>query len=64
MIGYVDKIGLVKSTYNVLSTANTVSDKINDLIRKSELSKKDLLNLKSLERRLVALAQPLHLFLL
>ena len=42
--------GIVKSTYDLLTTANTVSDKINDLIKKNELGKKDRLNFKALPR--------------
>lgn len=56
--------GIVKSTYGLLTTANTVSDKINDLIKKNELTKKDRLNFKALERRLHALQQPLSFILI
>jgi len=56
--------GIVKSTYDLLTTANTVSDKINDLIKKNELGKKDRLNFKALERRLHTLQQPLSFILI
>ena len=64
MIGYMGAFGIVKSTYDLLTTANTVSDKINDLIKKNELGKKDRLNFKALERRLHALQQPLSFILI
>ena len=47
--------GIVQSTYELLTTANTVCDRINDLIKRNELTKKDRLNFKALERRLLAM---------
>ena len=31
-------IGLMQKTYSILSTANSVSDKINELLKRSELN--------------------------
>ena len=56
--------GIVQSTYELLTTANTVCDRINDLIKRNELTKKDRLNFKALERRLLAMQQPLNFILI
>jgi hypothetical protein len=55
MLGYMGAFGIVQSTYELLTTANTVCDRINDLIKRNELTKKDRLNFKALERRLLAM---------
>ena len=60
MIGYMGAIGLMQKTYSILSTANSVSDKINELLKRSELNTQDRLNFKALERRLYAMAEPLN----
>ena len=52
-------IGLMHKTYSILSTANSVSEKISDLIKRSELNTQDRLNFKALERRLYAMAEPI-----
>ena len=52
-------LGFVKKTYDLLSTADSVSGKITSLIKSSELSKQDHLNFRALERRLNALREPL-----
>ena len=64
MIGYMGAIGLMHKTYSILSTANSVSDKINDLIKRSELNVKDRLNFKALERRLYSMAEPISFLLI
>lgn len=56
-------IGFVKKTYDLLSTADSVSGKITSLIKSSELSKQDHLNFRALERRLNALREPLQLMI-
>ena len=55
VLGYMGAFGIVQSTYELLTTANSVCDRINDLIKKNELTKKDRLNFKALERRLTAM---------
>ena len=60
VLGYMGAFGIVQSTYELLTTANSVCDRINDLIKKNELTKKDRLNFKALERRLTAMQQPLN----
>ena len=64
MLGYMGAFGIVQSTYELLTTANTVCDRINDLIKRNELTKKDRLNFKALERRLLAMQQPLNFILI
>ena len=38
MIGYMGAIGLMHTTYSILSKANSVSDKINEILKRSELN--------------------------
>ena len=52
--------GKIIECLNAKIGAQTLTKGISSLLQKTELSKKDRLNLKSLERRLVCITQPLN----
>lgn len=64
MIGYLGVINLAKTTYQILSQVDTVSNKITDLINKSEFARQDRMNFQALERRLQAMTQTVNCMLI